>query len=147
MSREHGDIPCGGIPSTRELRQIGAPYKLIQCLIVIQNMENENIFMVDLPPIDNTRARISYMMNYIDDLLFKDFLQRQEKHREKTREVSNIYEVIIHSCGDLLRQYVLEQSRYTEILDHIEQIFDYGNEIFTRIRKRYVSVSPKNIEI
>lgn len=147
MSREHGDIPCGGIPSTRELRQIGAPYKLIQCLIVIQNMENENIFMVDLPPIDNTRARISYMMNYIDDLLFKDFLQRQEKHREKTREVSNIYEVIIHSCGDILRQYVLDQSRYTEILDHIEQIFDYGNEIFTRIRKRYVSVSPKNIEI
>jgi len=110
-------------------------------------MENENIFMVDLPPIDNTRARISYMMNYIDDLLFKDFLQRQEKHREKTREVSNIYEVIIHSCGDILRQYVLDQSRYTEILDHIEQIFDYGNEIFTRIRKRYVSVSPKNIEI
>lgn len=147
MSREHGDIPCGGIPSTQELRQIGAPYKMVQYLVVIQNMENENIFMVDLPPIDNTRARISYMMNYIDDLLFKDFLQRQEKHREKTREVSNIYEVIIHSCGDLLRQYVLDQSRYTEILNHIEQIFDYGNEIFTRIRKRYVCVSPKNIEI
>ena len=90
MSREHGDIPCGGIPSTRELRQIGAPYKLIQCLIVIQNMENENIFMVDLPPIDNTRARISYMMNYIDVYFLKIFY-RDKKNIGKKLEKCQIY--------------------------------------------------------
>jgi len=147
ISREHGDIPCGGIPSFRELRQIGAPETLLDYLIIVQNIENENIFMVDPPPIDNTRVRISYMMNYLNDYILKDFLQRQEKHREKCREISNIYEVIIHSCGDLLRQYVLDQTRYIEIVDHIQQIFNYGNEIFSSIRKRYISVSPKNIEI
>ena len=147
ISREHGDIPCGGIPSFRELQQIGAPETLLDYLIIVQNLENENIFMVDPPPIDNTRVRISYMMNYLNDYILKDFLQRQEKHREKCREISNIYEVIIHSCGDLLRQYVLDQTRYIEIVDHIQQIFNYGNEIFSSIRKRYISVSPKNIEI
>jgi len=83
ISREHGDIPCGGIPSFRELRQIGAPESLLDYLIIVQNIENENIFMVDPPPIDNTRVRISYMMNYLNDYILKDFLQRQEKHREK----------------------------------------------------------------
>ena len=147
ISREHGDIPCGGIPSFRELRQIGAPESLLDYLIIVQNLENENIFMVDPPPIDNTRVRISYMMNYLNDYILKDFLQRQEKHREKCREMSNIYEVIINSCGDLLRQYVLDQTRYMEIVNYIKQIFEYGNEIFSSIRKRYISVSPKNIEI
>ena len=147
ISREHGDIPCGGIPSFRELRQIGAPETLLDYLIIVQNLENENIFMADPPPIDNTRVRISYMMNYLNDYILKDFLQRQEKHREKCREMSNIYEVIINSCGDLLRQYVLDQTRYMEIVNYIKQIFEYGNEIFSSIRKRYISVSPKNIEI
>ena len=87
------------------------------------------------------------MMNYLNDYILKDFLQRQEKHREKCREMSNIYEVIINSCGDLLRQYVLDQTRYMEIVNYIKQIFEYGNEIFSSIRKRYISVSPKNIEI
>ena len=53
ISREHGDIPCGGIPSFRELQQIGAPETLLDYLIIVQNLENENIFMVDPPPIDN----------------------------------------------------------------------------------------------
>ena len=40
ISREHGDIPCGGIPSFRELQQIGAPETLLDYLIIVQNLEN-----------------------------------------------------------------------------------------------------------
>jgi hypothetical protein len=147
LSREHGDIPCGGIPSFGELRENQAPEKFLQYLTVIQNMDNENLFMVDPPPIDNTRARISYMLNYLNDDIFKDFLQRQEKHREKMREMSSIYEVLIHSGGDFLRQFIIEPRRREEIEHQLGTLFEYGNGIFGNIRRRYVSVTPKNITI
>jgi hypothetical protein len=147
LSREHGDIPCGGIPSFGELRENQAPEKFLQYLTVIQTMDNENLFMVDPPPIDNIRARISYMLNYLNDDIFKDFLQRQEKHREKMREMSSIYEVLIHSGGDFLRQFIIEPRRREEIEHQLGTLFEYGNGIFENIRRRYVSVAPKNITI
>jgi hypothetical protein len=147
LSREHGDIPCGGIPSFGELRENQAPEKFLQYLTVIQTMDNENLFMVDPPPIDNIRARISYMLNYLNDDIFKDFLQRQEKHREKMREMSSIYEVLIHSGGDFLRQFIIEPRRREEIEHQLGTLFEYGNGIFENIRRRYVSVTPKNITI
>ena len=66
--------------------RFGAPETLLDYLIIVQNLENENIFIVEPPPIDNTRVRISYMMNYLNDYILKDFLQRQEKYRENVEK-------------------------------------------------------------
>ena len=146
MSREHGDIPCGGAPTFRELREIGATNQILQYAMVIQQVEHEHMFL-DTRPIDNTQLRIAYMLNDMSREDFKNFLQRQEKYKDKVRDLSNIYEMIGNTGGDLLRQYVLEPERHDEIVDLLQKIIDYGNEIFETIRSRYNSRLPRNIYV
>jgi hypothetical protein len=146
MSREHGDIPCGGAPTFRELREIGATNQILQYAMVIQQVEHEHMFL-DTRPVDNTQLRIAYMLNDISKEDFKNFLQRQEKYKDKVRDLSNIFEMIGNTGGDLLRQYVLEPERHDEIVDLLQKIIDYGNEIFETIRSRYNSRLPRNIYV
>lgn len=146
MSREHGDIPCGGIPTFRELREMGTTNEMLQYAMAIHQVEWENMH-VDLGPIDNTNVRIAYMLNDIDEIFFKQYLQRQEKFREKTVDISNIFEMMTHTGGDLLRQYVIDPSRHDEIIDLLQKIIEYGNEVFETIRKRYNCKLPRNIYV
>ena len=146
MSREHGDIPCGGVPTFRELREIGATNEILQYAMVIHQVERENMYL-DTRPIDNTHVRVAYMLNDIDEKDFKNFLQRQEKYKDKTRDLSNIFEMMANTGGDLLRQYVLEPERHDEIVDLLKKIVEYGNEIFETIRRRYNCRLPRNIYV
>jgi hypothetical protein len=146
MSREHGDIPCGGVPSFRELREIMASNEILRCAVAIHQVERENMYL-DLRPIDTLHIRVAYMLNDIDEAEFKQYLQRQEKYLDKMRDISNIFEMMANSGGDLLRQYVLEPERNDEIVDMIHKIVDYGNEVFETIRIRYTCRSPRNIYI
>jgi hypothetical protein len=146
MSREHGDIPCGGVPSFRELREIGATNEILQYAMVVHQMERENMYL-DLRPIDNTQIRVTYMLNDIDEQTFKNFLQRQEKYIDKSRDLSNIFEMMANTGGDLLRQYVIDPERHDEIINLLQKIVDYGNDIFESIRKRYNCRLPRNIYV
>lgn len=143
-SREHGDIPCGGMPSFRELREIGAPTEMLQYGIVISDVTH-NLFFLDLRLPDNINIRISYMLNECDEDYFKTYLQRQEKYLDKLKDVNDIYELVSNTGGDILRQYVLEPDRIDEFLHILEKLFEYTNEVLSDIRKRYISVTPKNI--
>ena len=143
MSREHGDIPCGGIPSYGELRSVGASSDMINLASYVFYAERENVYL-DLEPINNLQLRVAYMLNELNETVFKCFLQRQEKYKDKMRDLSQIYEMLIHSGGDLLRQYIIEPHREREIVDMLKELFTYGNEVFANIRKRYNCVTPKN---
>jgi len=144
MSREHGDIPCGGVPSFRELREMGATNEILQYAMVVHQTERELMYL-DTRPIDNTQLRVAYMLNDVNEFTFKNYLQRQEKYIEKTRDLSNIYEMIANTGGDFLRQYVIEPGRHGEIIVFLQKIMEYGNEIFDSIRKRYNCRLPRNI--
>jgi hypothetical protein len=146
MSREHGDIPCGGTPTFRELREIGATNEILQYSMAIHQVEWENM-NIDLEPANNLQIRVSYMLNDITEKDFKVFLQRQEKFKEKTRDISNIFEMMANTGGDLLRQYVLEPDRHDEIVELLQKIIDYGNGVFETIRNRYNSKIPRNISV
>lgn len=143
-SREHGDIPCGGTPSFKELRAMGASDTVLHYAMIVHQLESETIFM-DLEPVDNLHYRIAYMLNDIDEPTFKTFLQRQEKFKDKTRDLFHVYEMISHTGGDLLRQYMLEPQRHDDIIAQLHDIVEYGNEILDVIRKRYACSTPKNI--
>ena len=143
MSREHGDIPCGGIPSYGELREAGASNDLMHLASYVYYSDREHVYL-DLEPIDNLQLRVAYMLNELDEAVFKVYLQRQEKYKDKMRDLSQIYEMLIHSGGDLLRQFILEPHRKDEITNNIKQVFAYGNDVFGTIRNRYNCVTPKN---
>ena len=142
-TREHGDIPCGGIPTYRELREAGSSNDIMNLASYIFFAERENMY-IDIEPVNNLSLRVSYMLNELDENDFKVFLQRQEKFKDKMRDLSNIYEMLTHSGGDLLRQFIINPERETEIIDMIKKLFLYSNEVFTNIRTRYNCVTPKN---
>jgi hypothetical protein len=87
------------------------------------------------------------MLNDIDEQTFKNFLQRQEKYTDKSRDLSNIFEMMANTGGDLLRQYVIDPERHDEIINLLQKIVDYGNDIFESIRKRYNCRLPRNIYV
>jgi hypothetical protein len=143
MSREHGDIPCGGVPTFRELQRVGASGDMLNHAINIYYVERQLMYL-DTQPLDNTHIRVSYMLNDIDESDFKIFLQRQEKFLDKTRDISNIFEMIANAGGDVLRQYVLEPHKHDQFLNILRKIVEYGNEIFETIRRRYNCKIPRN---
>jgi len=81
----------------------------------------------------NSNSKISYSV--------------RKKYTDKVRDLSDIYEMIANTGGDLLRQYVLEPQRHDEIIDLLEKILEYSNEVYETIRRRYNSRLPKNIYV
>jgi hypothetical protein len=145
-SREHGDIPCGGIPSFRELREHRATEKILQYAIIVYETDRLHLYLDTRPP-DNLNLRIGYMLNDMSREEFKNILQRQEKFIDKVRDMSNIYEMIIHTGGDILRQYIINPERHDYYVSVLQGIVDYSNTVFMNIRKRYNCNLPKNINM
>lgn len=145
-SREHGDIPCGGIPTFRELRVSKASSLMLQHAIVIYEIERVNTFL-DTRPADTMNPRIGYMLGDISEVDFKSILQKQEKFTDKVRDINDIYEMIVHTGGDVLRQYILEPDRQDHFVTVLDGILDYSNEVMGDIRKRYNCKLPKNINV
>ena len=145
-SREHGDIPCGGSPSFRELREHNATNTILQYSLIIYQFERELIFMDDRPT-NNLNFRIAYMLNEVTEEYFKTFLQRQEKFKEKVKDVSYVYEMVANTGGDLLRQYIIHPDRHDEIVGILCKLMEYTNDVFADIRKRYNSAVPRKINL
>jgi hypothetical protein len=145
-TREHGDIPCGGIPTFRELREMNAPDNIMRFASILSILEREVTYRYgDIYDADNRYLRVTYMLNELDDAAFKKELQRRDKQRERHRDINNIFRMVVDTGGDLLRQYALEPERIGEILDIAKKLIEYTNEVLTIIRKRYNCILPTNI--
>ena len=145
-SREHGDIPCGGIPTFRELRQIGACENIMRFAMLLSQVDRELVYRYgDIYDGDNRYLRVAYMLNELDELDFKKELQKRDKHRERFRDINNIFRMIIDTGGDLLRQYVLDPERVNEIIDIAQKLVDYSNGVMKTLRKRYNCTTPPDI--
>ena len=128
------------------MREAGATNDLIHLAAFIYYSDRENAY-IDLDPVDNLHLRVGYMLDELNEDMFKTYLQRQEKFRDKMRDLSHIFEMLVHSGGDLLRQFIIEPRRQPEITEMIKKLFVYGNDVFEDIRKRYTCVTPKNFPI
>lgn len=146
--REHADIPCGGTPSFRELRQINASNDIMRLAMVLYNIDEQLIYRYgELRDNDNRYLRIAYMLNELDEKGFKKELQRRDKEKEKHRDINHIYRMIVDTGGDLLRQYVIDVDRVDEIIDEALKLVEYANEVMAVIRTRYKCTLPANINI
>ena len=91
--------------------------------------------------------RIGYMLNEMSEEDFKNVLQRQEKFADKVGDIVNIYEMIVHTGGDVLRQYIIDPNKNDSHEAVLQGIMEYSNEVLSDIRKRYNCKLPKNINI
>ena len=145
-SREHGDIPCGGVPTFRELREIDAPDNITRFAMTLSQLDRDLIYRYgDMYDGDNRYLRVAYMLNEIEETPFKKEIQRRDKQIERYRDINNIFRMVIDTGGDLLRQYVIEPRKYSEIIMICKKLIEYANDIVTTIRKRYNCVVPYNI--
>ena len=159
--RNHGDIPCGGLPGVYELRQcllyLSGPYTTIymQPLITfhntvthIQNYEMRN----NIPDQNDTNRnlRVEYLLNSITEETFKKTLQQKEKQRLKRRDCHNIHQMLVDVASDIFRQIVVkynqDRDNFKKFLDEqmviINNLREYFNSTFEKLGKNYKSVYP-----
>jgi len=144
LGREHGDIPCGGVPTYTELRSINSSHYMLHFRDVIYDLEFATNYRYIYPYDNNTQLRISYMLGELSEERFKKEIQKRDKMREKFTDIRNIYNMIIDTGGDCLRQYMIDQERHDEIVDILLNLLKYGNECITKIHKRYNCVLPRH---
>jgi len=145
LNRENGDIPCGGLPSYRELRERDAErYDLLQLRMSLLRVESELNWRWQ-ENTDTRYIRISYMMNEITEDEFKTELQRRDKQNAKAQDVSQIFRMFFDTCSDELRQYMLGKDP-EDVRTIVIPLIEYTNEIISSIHKRYTCVTPYHLE-
>lgn len=144
-TREHGDIPCGGRPTYRELKMAGASKKILDIALELYRMERELMYRYAYMFDDNLYLRIKYMLKEMTDGAFKKELQRRDKYNSKMRDIRDIYQMFLDTVGDMLRQYMLDAANEEVYMKDIEELAVYTNTIIERIRRRYTSRIPHNI--
>ena len=116
--------------------------------MVLYNLDRELMYRYgDIYDDDNRHLRVVYMLNELEEKAFKKELQRRDKQRERHRDVTNIYRMVVDTGGDLLRQYTLDQDRVDEIIDIAIKLVEYANDVIRTIQKRYNCVTPQIINL
>lgn len=144
-SREHGDIPCGGVPDFEDLKY--NPFMTHIRRIISQYNRDMYYRYDEIYDNDNAWLRVSYMLNDIGEDRFKKELQRRDKLREKNRDIRNIHQMFIDTAGDLLRQYVIDTTNYKDIRKILLELVDYINVEVHKIHNRYNCVVPRILEV
>jgi len=161
--RNHGDIPCGGLPTIDEIHtrlisvynvraDIPPTFYLIhQCITHIENHEIRN---ADVDTVAFNRSlRVKYLMNELNENDFKIVLQQNERRRQKMAAFHNLYRMFIDVASDILRQVVVfirenrsnrnECAKFiNENITIINNLVGYFNESFQKVGKIYKCVYP-----
>lgn len=145
-SREHGDIPCGGKPTYEELSENGANENILNLSVKLSIIDRDLIYKYgDIYDEDNLHLRVDYLTNEISDEDFKKELQKRDKHKSKIADIRGIYEMFSDTCGDLLRQWMLDTTKTKSIMLTVHSLADYSNKVIARIRNRYNCSVPHYI--
>ena len=159
--RNHGDIPCGGLPNIQELcRALGVsssqhhyrlksvlPEKDVifvdihQLIAHIQYEELQYRYAEPREP-DYREVRVKYLMNEMSEDAVKHVLQRDEKAHSKIRDIFNILTMFVNTASDILRQFILDKSKKDEYINIFGNLREYTNGTLQTISKRYNCVTP-----
>jgi hypothetical protein len=119
IPRQAGDIPCGGLPHINSLQRaiqkhastnyhenlLEMIYNIHRSYIHNQNVELRN-YAVDIVN-DNRDLRIAYLLNQINEELFKVRLQQREKARAKKTAIYQILSMYQGALIDIMRRIEL----------------------------------------
>jgi hypothetical protein len=155
VARNPGDIPCGGIPTAQDLykacnldvrrwRGFAPPetkciFDFCQLVTHLERVEMNNRRAEE----NNLELRLKYLSNDLSEDGYKNILQKNEKAREKTRDINNIIDMFVHTGSDILRQFVNKDLSVEQIKEIIENLINYSNDTLQVISKRYSCVVPQ----
>lgn len=152
VARNPLDIPCGGIPSIQELyRACNLDMKRHRVLVPVETKvvfdfcqtltHIEHVEMTRPPPFEDTlNLRLRYLQKDISEDAYKSILQKNEKAREKRRDINNIFTMVVHTGSDILRQFCAKQISLDAIKELVTNLIRYTNEVLRNIGARYSCV-------
>ena len=152
LTREPEDVICGGLCRYFDLRQ--------KILIKIEQTESKNLITSiyrrisditydkiphlrqSLRNMQNNRTdRINYILGDIDQALFEKKIYSNDKIKQKTNEILNIYELLsvvgIESFNHLIDISESFKPEFEKILDRFDGIRNVTNERMKEISKTY----------
>ena len=146
MPRAPGDVPCGGLPSLRDLtRNHNWPTAETAALHGIHRQHN-HIHHVVLGQYavnavqDNRDLRIKFMIKDFTDEVFKKKLQQREKARQKKTEIRQVLEMYQAVTIDLF-QSLMQHKNPTTTMQEFAQLREHTNEELRKVSKRYTNCS------
>lgn len=143
LPRAHGDIPCGGLPSAREIQTFGRfdieKTKLLTIIRTIGHYADVGRRAVTVPDVvdGNFDIRVKFLKKDIDEKMFKTILQRREKSREKKLALYMVIDMFVNVGSDLCRQLVNRHIQIADFMEQIEELRRYVNNVMQDINKRF----------
>ena len=160
--RNHGDIPCGGLPELHQLREmlvscehrkllsnsgVNILYRIHNVVVHIRQHEIRNI--TELDETTTRHSRISYMLQKMSEENFKKLLQQLEKQKNKKTDFNNIYQMFVDVSSDIFRQLIVfyqnggeMKNCFIEKLEIFENLKIYFNENIKKCGTSYNCVYP-----
>ena len=155
MPRNPEDIPCGGMPTYREI------VHTLTRLRSISTWECEKILAVhrliihisedELPKYrnnprgeeeDNVDLRVLYSLHELEEERFCQKLQQREKSLEKRRDILEVLQLIVQVASDNFREAVSVQS-FSSCIANVTGLFEYANQALQKISRSYSCVVPQ----
>ena len=148
--RNRGDVRCGGAPQMWRIRD-----KLRNAQVTFSNVDEAHrsiahINNVELPRFpnhlgeaDNTRLRVSYLMNDFDEKTWKSKLKAKMKKQEKDGEINQILRMYTQTLSDIFGNIV--EGKDNEVVRHVAscvQLREYTNKQLIKIGNRFNNVVP-----
>lgn len=153
LGRELADVPCGGMPTQRELfsalrARRGAAIteaverrtlQLHRLVLHIDDVERGRYNAAPNEPL-NRQMRVQFILDEITEDEFKRALQKQEKAQEKKYSISQVLSMFVDTISDLFRQFVVRGN--ISVLEEAMALVEYSNEAMLRISRQYGCVVP-----
>lgn len=152
-ARQPGDIPCGGMPSTREMnvraRQAATVSDRAEILYDVHRvvMHLTDITMPRVFTKFNRRTEIhrttgiKYLRGLITREMWRNQLYYAVRQEERFRRYYQVLEMLTTNIAELLRQYVAGTPTST-IAHQCEALFAYTNLECAKIKKQFNMVLP-----
>ena len=166
-NRNHGDIPCGGVPTVGEMvhyfhpdranthrRGMGMYYhqpmphatktetQLMNLHRVMTHCMAYEIPQYRVPDVNNADLRVDYLMDLVNEDNWKTLLQRREKTQHKHRDITNLLQMFVDTTGDYFRQMIVKEVTEEACVGVLDKLVDYFNTNMNLIHKRYNCVTP-----
>tara|TARA_B110000046_G_C12997608_1_gene400722 strand:+ start:1006 stop:2181 length:1176 start_codon:yes stop_codon:yes gene_type:complete len=153
IQREAGDIPCGGMPTQREIlvalrahrvmhsRDADFLMGLYRLALHIEDVEVPHYDTPDINENTNKDLRIQFTLNEITEAHFKSKLQQREKKADKCIEIHQVLQLVTQTSADCFRAAIIDHD-YNTCIANMIALIEYANDILKKISRKYKCVVP-----
>lgn len=152
VPRNPDDVPCGGMPSAREVEFITRKFNMPRDHTnLLKNTHRIVGHMrgVDIPalrreardgPQRNVDLRLQYLLHAIDAEEWRKKLQQREKKRERALATLQVYDMFCAAATDLYRNMMdaMDESNGPgETVDNVQRLIEFTEQHLDTISKRF----------